>query len=176
MAKYRLGINDSLKDTQGNLTGSHRIGNVRYVRGDIVESDEPLDKLFRGKFVKVSEGVPVSEGTHLKRSGKINLRPARAAVAARAGEATVDSPASPLQEQVDRLMESQAKSVKAAKKSPYGTDVTTDFPNAEMLDMKVFNKTNAQKPYTVVDVASGEVLKQSKSKMLVKKFLDKQLG
>lgn len=63
MARYRL----MLKDAAGNRTGSHSMGpvgkNRRWARvvkpGEIVESDQPLDELFRNKFERLPDGPMV---------------------------------------------------------------------------------------------------------------------
>jgi len=65
MARYRL----MEKDNMGNKIGPHSCGKVvrgrfteHYLPGQIVESDMPLDKLFRGKFERVSDSnAPVSK-------------------------------------------------------------------------------------------------------------------
>jgi hypothetical protein len=59
MARFRL----MEKDNQGNKIGPHSMGPVvrgrfskRFVAGSIIESDQPLDQVFRGKFVKLDDG------------------------------------------------------------------------------------------------------------------------
>ncbi|MBN1362562.1 MAG: hypothetical protein JW993_18335 [Sedimentisphaerales bacterium] len=70
MTRFRL----TLKDPAGNRTGPHvfhlggRGGNMRRRKihaGQIVESDEPLDQLFRGKFIRLSDPAPQQDDTAL---------------------------------------------------------------------------------------------------------------
>jgi hypothetical protein len=65
------------KDAQGNKTGSHSQGKVvrgrfseRYRAGDIITTDEPLDKLFRGKFERLDGGPSPEPAEPRRRKGR----------------------------------------------------------------------------------------------------------
>lgn len=66
MARFRL----TLKDASGNKTGPHHMGPVhpktrRWAKvikpGEVVETDQPLDELFRGKFERLPDLKPEPE-------------------------------------------------------------------------------------------------------------------
>lgn len=64
MAKFRL----MEKDAQGNKTGRHCMGPVvkghfsRIVRpGEVIESNDPLDVLFKNKFERLPDATPEPE-------------------------------------------------------------------------------------------------------------------
>ncbi len=60
------------KDAQGNRTGKHLVGGMvggkfkgrKYKAGDVVESDRPLDTLFRGKFIRLPDAEPPEAEAH----------------------------------------------------------------------------------------------------------------
>jgi len=152
------------EDKQGNKTGLHRVGNQRYRAGDVLETDLPLDKLFRNKFERVSEATPVSE-PEIVRTIRVAGVPAEA-------------PAIPKPESVkqdDAIETTEASRPKKSDKSPHGKDVTDEFPEAELLKLAVYHDKKSTK-YTVVDVEEGDVVvKVSKSKVNISKFLARQM-
>lgn len=161
------------KDQAGNKIGPHRIGNKKYYAGDVLESSMPLDKLFRGKFVRVADSnVSVSKPEIVKlpklnrsRVGERIEKTEAVAVAGGEEKATESSPPSlPVKE--DSV---------APAKSEHGVDVTDEFPDAELAAMKIYHSIKTDS-YIVVDGKSDEVLKRSKSDKLVVKFLKSQLG
>lgn len=175
--KFQLGNSGmGFRDAQGNLTGSHRVGNVRYERGAVIETDQPLDELFRGKFFPVGDDTPVSKGMQLKRKGKsaLAMKENTEAVVGKGGED--GKPSSPPDTAEERMLKmAGVKKQEPQPKVKHGLDVTDDFADAELAKMKVFLNPKTDS-YIVVDPESGEVLKRVKTDKLVKKFLKSQLG
>jgi hypothetical protein len=54
MARFRMAV----QDAAGNKTGLHRIGDKIFHGGDVVVSDEPLDRLFKNKFERIDYIIP----------------------------------------------------------------------------------------------------------------------
>ncbi len=64
MARFRL----MERDAMGNKVGPHSVGPVvngrfakTYKAGDVIESDRPLDQVFRGKFERLDGPSPEPE-------------------------------------------------------------------------------------------------------------------
>ena len=146
--KFRM----TKSDNQGNKTGVHRVGNEKYHAGDVIESDQPLDVLFRNKFERVPDSTKVSEPEIVR---------------------TVRTPNIPnpvKEKEVDEVDSSDKK------ENTYGKDVTADYPAASTLGLKVFHSAK-YKIFTIVDDEDGEfVVKTSKSKKNISRFLEKQVG
>src|SRR5512146_2893247 len=58
------------KDPVGNKIGTHQCGDRLYRAGEVVESERPLDKLFRNKFDKVPDATPASPGEKVEVPGQ----------------------------------------------------------------------------------------------------------
>ena len=152
-------------DNQGNKTGVHRVGNEKYHAGDVIESDQPLDVLFRNKFERVPDSTKVSEPEIVRTVRTPNIpNPVK--------EKEVDEVDSS-----DKNEESTSTSNPTSKKeNTYGKDVTADYPAASTLGLKVFHSAK-YKIFTIVDDEDGEfVVKTSKSKKNISRFLEKQVG
>lgn len=160
--KFRL----KEKDDQGNKIGAHRDGSVRYHRGDIIESDKPLDEILRNKFERVAESTPVSEGEYVP-AAKDKQKP----------DIPQPKKVEPVKHEAgEEALEESPASEPAAKKKPsrskHGKDVTADFPDAILLKFKVYHKA---KIFTVIDEDGNVAVKKSKSPTNITKFLEKQL-
>ncbi len=165
--KYQL----KEKDQAGNKIGPHRIGNKKYHAGDILQSDMPLDKLFRGKFERVADANARVSQPEIVKLPKLSMRNNAAA------EAVVDASgvdAESVHPTTLPVVENPIKE-EGNVKSQHGADVTEDFPNAELTGMKVFHDVGKD-VFKVVDPGSDEVLKRAKTEAIVEKFLKTQLG
>lgn len=65
------------KDAVGNRTGAHYMGPVKLGKfskvvrpGEIIESDKPLDEVYRNKFERLHDPTPEPSETKPKRSRK----------------------------------------------------------------------------------------------------------
>ena len=154
MARYRL----KEQDGQGNKTGMHRVGNRRYRAGQTLESDQPLDKLFKNKFDRVEDTAPLSRPEIVRSFDRPSIPNPRAVVEPGVEK---DNPSTPTRAKLG--------------KSLHGVDVTDEFRNAELLAMKVYHDLKKDM-YRVLDNNSGEVLKTAKSEKAVQKFLKDQIG
>jgi hypothetical protein len=163
------------RDAQGNLTGSHRIGNTRYDRGAVIESEEPLDELFRNKFFRVGNDIPTSQGTMLKRKGKSALTASKPEAVVGKGREGVPSTPSLADSPLEQRAQALGLTGKPDTTSKHGMDVTDEFGDAELAKMKVFLNPKTDS-YIIVDPESNEILKRVKTDKLVKKFLKSQLG
>jgi hypothetical protein len=152
------------QDGQGNKTGVHRIGAERYHAGDIIESDIPLDDLFRNKFERVPDNTPASKPEMVNVVGKVVQPPIP--------EPKKETDA---EEGAGKSKNNPAPS-EDSKESPHGEDVTSDFPNAKVLHLTVYYSEDKDK-YTVVDNEDdGFVVKRTKSVTNLNKFLKKQIS
>ena len=144
--------------------GSHSYKGKTYVSGDVIETNVDLAKIFPFKFVKIEGTTPVNEDVAppdipmLQEEGKEDsagksLEPSFPEVEARQSNATIPLP--PEDETEDS--------------SEHGKDVTSKFPSALKVNLKVYVKANW---YSVVDPDDGEVLNEKKlRKKAVTKFL-----
>ena len=161
-------------DNQGNKTGLHRVGNERYHAGDVIETDQPLDKLFRNKFVRVPDTTPASEPEIVRavRTPKIP-QPKTPVQRGRDEEVgntvtNTDTNATPS----STISPSSKEKINDSR----GEDVTTKYPNASLLHLKVYHSAETGM-YIIVDEDEGDfVVKTSKSAKNIGRFLDKQLG
>ncbi len=151
------------KDDAGNRVGPHQVGNQIFRAGQVLESDAPLDQIFRNKFKRVHDNTPSSKPEIIATIRPVKAEPvketARTVVVDEEAEEIVPSASSP-----------------EAPKSKYGMDVTEDFADfaeAELTGMKVFEKDGS---FIVVDVESETVLKRAKSDKIIIKFLKSQLS
>jgi hypothetical protein len=156
------------KDSVGNKTGTHRIGAKRYCAGEVMESNDPLDTLFRNKFVKVPDSTPVSPGITLKVPGQKKVKPVSALGTAEVlvGERGEKVP-SPLPES------------KAQEEDPllrYGVDVTDEFPDALLTrpPIRVFH--NAKEKRFIAVTSDGKVVKKTVGEKAMCKFLQDRRG
>jgi hypothetical protein len=169
------------RDARNNKIGSHRIGNKKYKAGDVLESNRPLDTIFRGKFVRLTDqNTPVSKPEIVKLP-KLNARNQIEVVAVAGGEGqtTESSPPSldgsgAVKKTAFGHEESYNKPTVPAK-SEHGVNVTDEFPDAELAAMKIYHNIKTDS-YIVVDGKSEEILKRVKSDKLVVKFLKSQFG
>lgn len=161
------------KDNQGNITGPHRTGNKRYRAGQIVESDQPLDRLFKNKFELVPDNIPASK-PEIVRTVTVTKPPISHLEKPAEDETGEDTPVS-VQES-EQVEDQESESKPKPRRSQYGKDVTEDFPDAVLLKLKVYYATR-KNIYSVVDEEEGEkvVVKTSKSSKNVEKFLEKDL-
>jgi len=115
-------------------------------------------------------GMPV-EAPAIPTAATVKKKEVTAAVDADAETTEETEVAKEVDEEIEVVVE---KKLQAFRKK-YGTDVTSDFPNAMLLQVAVFQNKKT-KQYTVLDIEEdGMVLKTSKSKVNVEKFLAKQM-
>ena len=169
------------EDKFGVMIGPHYEKNKRYKPGDVLESDRPLDQIFKGKFEPVDSHTPISEPEIVKRNSRLN------AVLPTPPEPTgVDKPsAAPVtlsppeiiseDEDVDISGEVEEPQAEEAGEShaKYGEDVGNQFPSAAVAKMNVY--FDGEK-YRVVDPETGRpVSKKLSTKQKVKSFLKSYL-
>jgi hypothetical protein len=153
--KFRL----TESDNQGNKTGLHRIENQIYQAGDVIESDRPLDVMFRNKFERVSDDTPASQPKIVNTVGK-----------------RVPAIPQPPIDNSDKQEAGNEDTPASASSKSYGKDVTNFYPNADLLHLKIYHSEDTG-VFTIVDEAEGDyVVKTSKSNKNIARFLQKQLG
>lgn len=157
------------KDDAGNRVGPHQIGNQIFRAGQVIDSDAPLDKIFRNKFERVHDGTPASKPEIIATIRTTNPAPVTKTVFEQTAKQTTETVVE--DEEVEESTTSTSDS--EPSKSKHGVDVTDDFADAELAGMKVYEKNGS---FTVTDVESGEVMKKAKSDKLITKFLKKHLS
>lgn len=152
-------------DGRGNKTGPHRIEEKVYRAGETIETDQPLDKLFRNKFIRLPDG-------------KSKLQQA-------AEDPPIPEPSSSAKNQddvedEDKTLEETKSSTSSKKKydSKYGANATADFPDAELLKVEVYHNEDKDWFY-VIDESDREgtkvILKRSRSRKNITRYLEKEL-
>ena len=166
--KFRL----SVEDRQRNKTGAHLIGNRLYHAGEVVESDRPLDKLFKNKFEKVAASTPAAEGEFVNIVNMTNNPPVPVphAPALKQGVEGEDIP-----ENVSSPSIPQEEGV-VSETSEHGKDVSSKYPNAHFAGLRVFFDKKT-KLFTITDNEDvSVVVKTTRGTTNVSKFLAKQLS
>lgn len=143
--------------------GDHAQDGKIYKSGDIVETDIDLCALFRNKFERAYE-------QELKDTGKEDTTAKKPNIPSPLGkddevveEIISDSlPKDEVETEEavsDFLLEDDEPDKNAEDETEHGKDVTSEFPTAVKLRLKVFEKS---KWYVVVDVSDGSVLNVKK--------------
>jgi hypothetical protein len=173
--KFRL-----IEKVGPHKVGPHYVGEKVYLPGSVIESDQLMDVKFKGKFERVPDDAPVTipidtefagmftpSGVTPKEGGQLNppVGPPSASNQFLGEKVTIGK-----QERAK-----QAKENQPAKKSLYGVDVTDEFPDADLANMKVYHDMK-KGLYVVVDPGSNEVIKKAAGDKGVSKFLKGQLG
>lgn len=178
------------------LAGIHVEGTgeekVVYEAGEIVDSDKPLDTMFRNKFRRLDGSTkrPRDLDERLDESGRVMDRPLhkkRRPVegpertvrhrnkASKLDFATDEEEERENQELLDTDESDTADHEGEDEENPLGEDTTAEFEDAVKSDLKVFKRSGKNGKYTVVDadeptrpLPKGSDLKDAKA---VNKFL-----
>ena len=137
--------------------GSHKQGGKRYKKGDIVDTTFDLCSMFRNKFEVVHEDLN-DTGTEeeTKRGKKPNIPP------------PVDKGKDKAE---DKVVDKGTKSKSLS--TLYGEEVTSGFPTAEKVKVRVFEKLRW---YMIIDCDDDEVLNEKKlRKKEIEPFLEQYL-
>jgi hypothetical protein len=150
MAKYKV------------ILGTHSEGGRRYKAGEIVESDEQLDKMFINKFEKVEDSKKASPGVSEKSTAALRSEP-------KPTTTDTGTPATESDAANEKSTMPQGKDTAGAEDS----DVTKDFAKA---DEAGFTVHTVEGGYEVRDdgkVISGKKPITSKTKVneFVKEYL-----
>jgi len=126
--------------------GNHVENGKIYEPGDIIETGRDLSSKFRNKFERIHEALKDTGKKDTDEIKRPNIPPS----VGEGGDTGLNpSPeSSPISD--EEIVEENLE---------YGEDVTSEFPTAEKLEVKVFEKS---KWYTIVDTSDGEVLNEKK--------------
>jgi len=157
------------------IAGLHKDGDKTYKKGDVVESNRDLTKLFRGKFVRtIKAETPLSDvatAPKLPQPSKAEDKGEKAKAksskssAKKAEEEMIDVEAE-IEEEAKIESEVEAEEAEAELEetatvdlSAYGKDVTDKFSIAKKNEYVVYKKG---KFFNVIDPDDGEVLNTEK--------------
>ena len=129
--------------------GSYVNGNKKYVKGDVIESDQELDKIFACKFTKLYE-EQATVTTPKYKAPDIPVPQSPVVTATEPGkEETVAKDV-----KTDAVEESEPGKVVGL-----GEDVTDEYPTAKEVGVRIFKDKKSW--HTVVD-EDGDVLNKTK--------------
>ena len=142
--------------------GKHIQDGKKYKKGDIIDTFIDLAKIFRGKFEKVSKEFVEEARASITTNPEIPLSVEDDAVV----EPVKEQPESDFAEEESETLEEDAE-------VDYGKEITSEFPTAAEIEVKVYAKSNW---CTVIDTRDNEVLNTKKlRKKNVEEFLQSYL-